>query len=526
MPHLSDEESALLDQAAVALLNDLPAWRLRAVERIELSSALWSERKREIHVKPLVTSIIPDDATNDTQPMCALRKVIDPRFWNPFKPARDSVSLILPITDMPAVPILDLHITVNEQEVYRIPIDESARIQAKHIAHLANEAGLVVSDGLIQLLTAIFYFPPSSYEESWKKYHHPSARTLGYWDQRDSVDVVKEYLHSSADDFAPEASPPFDIVHFYPKWHEISRDIQKIVNEYTISEYLSGAEYPLAALPYFFRELWAQPAKWLPSGDEVTHLLTALQLLLRDAQASNDPAARRLLATYCGYGMRWMAFARCTIPLDKAFIMTVAHKRAVYFTKTRDASFPIRDNFRKTAYTMVAFADAETNHVSVRVADTAIRLHKPEARDALGRRFEGSKRTLDEEVRTFELYFRQDSTRRRAERIWIKLPLRLTRLHSGMLWLTMAITAFGIVLLSVRGVVDDDLTPKDATVILVPVAFAAAFLLARDASTLSMRVRQVRQAILLAELFVLLTMAFFLLLIHYITDPATPMPMR
>ncbi|MGW7368433.1 hypothetical protein ACWGI8_34690 [Streptomyces sp. NPDC054841] len=537
MVSLSQEEAEVLDQAAVALLDNPFAWRLRAIERIELESALWSDRKREIHVKPLVTALREYCGDGDEikkQSLIPARSVLEARSWSPFKDKSGDSALILPITDMPTIPVLDLKITVNGKEVYRIPLDESARIQAKYIVRMAERVGLpVVMNGLperfVEFLTCVFYFPPSPYEKVWRKYHHLSLRTFGHWERRNEVDEIREHLNSIARD----ADPALDdftmeiIEEFYLRWRDVSREIGRLAGDHSIAEYLSGAKYPLLALPYFFQELRAKGTD-PPSGDEVLQLLTALRDLLNGASdiISNPPSgdvgeARKLLETYFSYGMRWVAFARCTVPPDESFIITVSHRRAVYFTKTRDEFSPLRDNSRKTAYTLISFADAETNHVSVRVADTTVRLHRPEARDALGNRFKPSQR-VDEEVRTFELYFRQDSTRDRPKRIWIRLPLRLTRLNSCMLWLTMFITAFGILLLSVRGAARADLTAKDATVILVPVAFTAALLLARDSSTLSMRVRQVRQAILLAELFVLLAMAFVLVLIHYIHDPMPP----
>lgn len=196
---------------------------------------------------------------------------------------------------------------------------------------------------------------------------------------------------------------------------------------------------------------------------------------------------------------------------------------------------------------MVSFRDAETNHVSIRVPDTAVRLHgHPQVFSEAEKIIPGAsgprnvkdkedcRAVVDEEAHTFELYLRQDSTRSRAERIFIKTPLRLTRLSSWMLNLTMAITGFATALLIVRGAPDlhsvfvwallpsmesttgTGLTAKDATLILVPVAFAASLLLARDGSTLSARIKRVRQSILTVELFLLLTTAFVLLLIHHV----------
>jgi hypothetical protein len=52
--------------------------------------------------------------------------------------------------------------------------------------------------------------------------------------------------------------------------------------------------------------------------------------------------------------------------------------------------------------------------------------------------------------------------------------------------------------------------------ILVPVAFAATLLLSRDSSTLSARLRRIRQSILMVELFALLSLAFTMFVAHFI----------
>lgn len=456
---------------------------------------------------------------------------------------------------MPAIPLLDLHISIDGKEQYRIPLDESARIQAKYVAHLACKANLCErrefdgnesNPGLLDLLTAIFYFPTSSYEELWNRRRHPSPRSLSFWDRQEESDVTREYLLSSFEKPSISEEPTSDAIESYKEltsytmesyddWWAVANKIAHLSKGYVISEHVSGAEHPLISLPYLFREL---PCRYkylrnykLPTGNEIHEILIRLHKLLKDAENRDDKDARAFISAYFGYGLRWTAFARCTVPTDRPFIIKMSQKRAVYFTKARDeAAVPLRDGFRKTAYTMIAFADAETNHVSVRVGDTAVRLHRPEARDILGRRIEGPK--VDEEVRTSELYLRQDSMRERDDRIWIKLPLRLTRLHSFMLWFTMLITAFAIALLCFRGIAElnsvtakgpsgsipnqQGLSAKDATVILVPVAFAATLLLSRDSSTLSARLRRMRQSILMVELFTLLGLAFTLFVAHFI----------
>ncbi|MFD9030115.1 hypothetical protein ACFVZW_02945 [Streptomyces sp. NPDC059567] len=513
--------SERLDLAAVTLLSDLPAWRLRAVERIRLSSALWSERDREIHVRPLMSALAERKVLKGrTKQVRALKSTLKaPPAWN-VSGEGDSATLILPITDMPRIPLLDLHITVAGQDVYRIPLDESARIQAKYLSYLARCAKLTnrmhqLSPSLIDLLTAIFYFPSDPFEEIAK--------------DRDRADAQYDYLMERREDF------PFEgMDDAYPQWKLIADKISALATRYVLPDYVSSSEHPLIALPYFCRELKIRSEKRYGALklEVVTGLLDELYSLLEKASDPPAGASReeegaldRFASTYFGYGLRWMAFARCTVPLNEPFTITVRQKRAVYFSKTRDVRPPIKSFLDKTAWTTISFADAETNHVSIRVSDPAVRLlTNPEVEDEKGVSLAGER--IDEEAKTFELYLRQSSTRGRKERILIGTHLRLTRLHSSMLWLAILITGFGLGLLAWRGVVEfrtpstsgrtHGLSAKDAAVILVPATFAASLLLSRDSSTLSARIKQARQAVLTVELFLLLAMAFFLFLLHYI----------
>ncbi|NEE21597.1 hypothetical protein G3M58_85935 [Streptomyces sp. SID7499] len=457
---------------------------------------------------------------------------------------QEEVELVLPIKEFPKIPVLDLTITVAGKEVYRVPKDEGARIQARHIVRLAERAGFMVNDKpkhLIDFLTFLFYFPSHPYDEICRELedHSPDEREY-------------EYIRREFTDLRD---------HVYHQWKDAADEIKDLAVKYAIPDYASGAENPLLALPYLFQETRKRRPPVELSQRDVTELLLYLSHALVGAHraASQDMDARKFVSTYFTYGYRWTAFARCTVPFDKSFIISVREKRAIYFAPERqpkctpfsmsdlrqkgalrlwwrrkNRELPLSERCRqlwsKESWHMVTFADAETNHVSIRVSDTSVRLHNPQPVDE---RKDPLNVDCDEEEKTFELYLRQDSNWPRKERFYIKCPLRLTRLHSMMLYLTMIITALGIYLLLNRGLsapgpadapipgssypqVAQGLTAKDATLILVPVSFAAAFLLIRDSSTLSAWIRRIRQSILLAELLILLAVAFMMLAVHHV----------
>ncbi|MFJ8048996.1 hypothetical protein [Streptomyces luteogriseus] len=507
------------DQAALALLSDLKGWRLRAIERVELSSALWSERDREIHVKPM-SELMAEFDVHDWRNAIAQHRT-----------PTGSLELVLPISELPKIPLLDLTITVAGEPVYRIAKDEGARIEAGHVIHLGEMAGLIqqTPPRLLDFLAYLFYFPSHPYQAVWEKYHRFSMENFDSWMESAIHDAQYEYLTSKGS--------PFDVANYYSSWNALAERIGKLAKGYVVQDCLSAAENPLIALPYLFQEMRRQswsPERAIRSGD-IQLLLGFLCHTLEEADRrarGGDTAAGKFISTYFGYGYRWMAFAKCTVPIDAPFTITMKEKRTIYFTPHSRKRLSLVELWRKEAWQMVAFADAETNHVVVTVSDTAVRLkHRPTAMNEVCRTIRDA---VDEEASTFELYLRYDSSPDRPDRIYIKCPLRLTRLHSGMLWVTMAITAFGLYLLLSRGLpaipdapkhdptkettsqIARGLTAKDASLILVPVAFAASFLLIRDTSTLSSFIRRIRQSILLFELFALLVAAFMLLAVYHL----------
>ncbi|MFF3412868.1 hypothetical protein ACFYW8_43455 [Streptomyces sp. NPDC002742] len=533
------------DDAAVALLADMPTWRLRAIERIELSSAFWSERRRDIHVRPLKEVL--NEKTKKSRAL--QRELCKLAPWTQ-RDGLDTIELILPITELPKIALLDLKITIAERQVTRLSKDEGARIAAQYVIQLAREAELTPEEGepeyLVDFLTFLFYHPSYSYEETLRKYER-----LDY--PRYLAD--RDYLCTKES----EVPVNVDMANNFATWAKRCSSIAKVAESYVIPDYASGAENPLISLPYFFQELDHRSKRedidehlesdaTHPKSEEVNKLLEYVCHVVTKAHNEGSPnaAASRFLSAYFAYGYRWMVFVKCTVPLDQPFTITVEDKRAIYFQPERRLNrteTPYNRLVKQHAWHMVAFADAETNHVSVRVTDTSVRLkhrngwpkilnEKGSGNEILNGKGTGNKSTAkpDEKESTTELFLLQDSTRSRPERIYIESPLGLTRVQAWMLNLTIGITLLAFALLVWRVATDASdvvwidfpaghshgLTSADVTLILVPVAFAASYLLIRDSSTLSMQIRQVRQMILMGALFALLAASFVLMWTHYL----------
>ncbi|MFJ9643225.1 hypothetical protein [Streptomyces sp. NPDC101206] len=518
------------DHVAMTLLGDLPLWRLRAIEHVTLSRAFWSERERIIHVHSFEEvmqrcTARADELRGSLNLIGAVRKM--------------PVGLVLPIAELPKIPILDLEISVDNNPVYRVSKDEAARIQAHYVVDLSRRAGIAPDSfpkSFIDFLTFIFYFPPHGYERHAKGFERLGLAKPNYWWARFN------YLLSEGG--KGEFPARSEMGKLYAVWQKASEDFGKLSRGYVDIDPMSGSQHPMLSIPYLFQELAERAERLgdrsvLVSPDEVADNLSILHGLLReaDAEARVNPHAERFIKTYYSYGYRWMTFARCTIPLDRPFIITMREKRAIYFTPHRHKRPSLMQQFRPSAWQGVSFADAETNHVSIEVSDTDVRIkgrptvYGETIKLPLDEREEPH--FPDEETCTFELYTRVDSQRGRPERIFIKCPLRLMRVRASVLWLTICITAFGWILLFLRGIPDlgtdkvrgqgedipltaNGLTAKDAALILVPVAFAGTLLLSKQDSTLGAWMRKVPHSILLGELFGILATAFILVLIHHI----------
>ncbi|WP_431999261.1 hypothetical protein [Streptomyces sioyaensis] len=518
------------DEAAVTLLDNLHLWRLRAIERVELSQAFWSVREREIHVQPLKEVMWREPR---------MRKGVLRLAKGEKGVALSAAEVVLPISEFPKIPLLDLEITVNGKHVSRLSRDESARVQAHHILRLAERIGGLrkPSPALVNLLAFIFFFPQSPWQKVWSthKYHWERIARGGSYRfhvAREMPYVQLDYLKSKNAQFEGfESFEGFDVRDHYAKWRECVRDIPRLAAGRVITDPLSGSQHPLISLPYYYHEMRLRVANGIaraaevPTASEMTALLEELRELLFGAarEASRGraahPDARRLLAAYFTYGYRWMAMARCRVPLAESFTINVKAKLAIYFTPYAGKGHSVFDRARPKAWQMVPFSDAETNHVSIRVSDTVVRFGTLEIYDESLKIVGGD---VEEEEGGFELYFRQDSEpeESRDERIYIKSPLRLTWAQSLMLYLSIIVTGLGIGLLLHHGLGSLELTVKGATLVLVPTSFVASFLLIRDTSTLSSWLRRPLQLLLLAELFILLVTAFTLLWSgNYTHDP-------
>ncbi|MEW2051674.1 hypothetical protein [Streptomyces sp. NPDC005476] len=113
----------------------------------------------------------------------------------------------------------------------------------------------------------------------------------------------------------------------------------EIVSGYEPKDYTSPTENPLIAVPQFKREFERRNGAEF-TEHAATGALNELASLLEGAQAREDPAevreADRFLRAYAGFGLRWMMFARCRIPKNDPFVITVKES-AQLFSREKEA---------------------------------------------------------------------------------------------------------------------------------------------------------------------------------------------
>jgi hypothetical protein len=454
------------------MLNDLCAWRSRAMDQIQLSDAQWSERSRNIEVRAL------SEVTSLYQFLESLPRAVD-----------GSVRIILPLGEFSKEPLHYFHATVADHHVHRMSRKDTGKLQAAYFSHLAQKAGIgTPSPELVTFLEHIFTFRPSV----WRK-----IRKIG------SDPLWRFFEKMEIDDQVQRVS--------YDQWKRKSVDqIEPLVRRHAISCSTSSVEHPLLALPSFLPE---NPTS------RIEDLLDELYQLLTDAEAKSrlhpQPApnkrfADRLVSTYCAYGRRWEALAVCTVPLDNPFTIQVREKREISFQSPRRqgprAVSAFIDPMTSKARHYVSFRDADSNYVHISSPDMHVHFRRLKCivKDELWRDLQGQP---DDERKEVEYYTRYDSKPERAERIWITCALRQNRLRSAMTLGVFLATISAWCLLMNFGVWDYQpearLNGADVVALLLPVTFAASLLLARESSTLGMRVKRLKQSFLALALAML-----------------------
>ncbi|WP_189134921.1 hypothetical protein [Wenjunlia tyrosinilytica] len=440
------------------------------------------------------------------------------QFGDPPTFGPDRATILLPIGDFPKVSQVDLTFTVAGERVHRVSRKENGEIQARYFRRLAERTPVRQCgvNRLDPLLTAIFTFDPTALKGELNNYKRPFRHPLLWWQKmgRKTNPGIK-YVKKAIDRGVRDET-------VFNHCHQVAEDIGSFIEGYMLSTDHSAAEYPLLALPELFRNHPHMTER------DALKLLRRLRLLLRQAKnraAADNDAAKSLLYTYFSYGRRWEAFARCEIPLNEHFLIEVREKREVLFNSPKEERSRLAwlgtwfcDRIAPRVRQYVAFADAESNHVNIRVDDTSVQLGfwGTGARDETYSQIPSTERP-DAEHRTREYYSRYDSkaARRRPDsrmqRLWIECRLLPTWMRLFMGWGFIVATWSAIYLVVRLGFAGcEHLTTSDVLAILFPVTFASSLLLVQDTTTLGRHIKRAKQSLLLFFLLALWGLVFAL----------------
>lgn len=234
-----DESDA--EAIAVLLLKD-PKWRVRAVERIDLTSASWCDRRRSVHVKAL-ESFLPSE----------------------FVSGRKRARLYVPIGSFPKGPLLDFSVSVAGAPAFLLPRNEHARIHVEYVKFLAAQAGITVRPSLESLLAAIFGFASNPWEVFLQSESNPSKGVIN--------SLLCNYFKKNG---LPGWNGGPVAVEVVETWASAVDAIQKLVRERAPENVLSAAENPLLALPHLEPHLLPNPQTVVDLLSELKDFLTAV----------------------------------------------------------------------------------------------------------------------------------------------------------------------------------------------------------------------------------------------------------
>lgn len=472
------------DRVLFRLMENPRAWRLRSVERIDLPSALWEERRRSVHVH-------------------SLREMLD------LSPADECARLILPIGAVPRNVRIDLDIEVDGDTAFLLSREEHGNYKAGYLKYFADQItdpdrgrrlGDRLSDssrpGLTDFLSHIFSFRSPHLRDYLDKYR-PA--------QKDRL--LLDYLHRSwrrCDKKGDQLT-----MATLRGWLEYTDRIGELVrNTKVVSPWRESAtENPLLAVPVVAS---------LTTDEDVTNILAKLCHFLeavgREWERGNS-SARRLLEAYALLGTDWIVLAECTVPLDRPFMIKTCEKRVVDFGVDIPPRRGVDDppekkwkSWRPIVRELVLFNDAKSNHVNVRSSDYTIELkeHKYEVSSE-----EPPPEDLVDNRELFSYYSSNDA---RHDRIWFTFKLRQTtsiRITIGIVWVSIVATIGNLWWLGYFRH-SHPLGMKDMAGLLFPASIAASLLLTRSNTTLGMRVNRLPHTVTAALLIGLIATAILL----------------
>lgn len=453
------------ENLALILLSESD-WRVRAVERIDLTSASWTDRTKSIQAAAL-------------------------RAWLEISHLYSHAQVYLPIATFPNGLLLDFNVRVAEGPAFLLQRSHHSDLRTKYLELLAGDAGVEVEEDVRAMMSATFGFATAAWHEvrlpEFEKYT-PSPTEFAA--------LLHRYLRTTMNQDWIEGVTPEVVANWMTTY---TKEITNLAYERSAPSIDSACAHPLLALPNVSQE-------WLGTQEDAENLLTRFQEFFHamkdklsepDANDAQRTAAKEFLNRYASYGNYWDAFVECTVPLDEPFLIHISEKRGLHFgapsESTPSAGISPSWALAKSSNQLVVFNDAGSNHVNIRVTDTNVELVGSEftITDEQGRKMQGFPDFFQS---TSELLMFSSTKDDRLKHLWVNIPLKPASTTAVSRWTTVVMTSSALLgfifllfhWLSAGG--HKTVNAGDVVVILVPTAIAASLLLVRETSTLSAQI--------------------------------------
>ena len=429
------------DVTAALLLEPL-AWRVRAVEHLEVDSDSTCIRRRSLQCGPLRSVLSEHVELGEAQ----------------------SAFLVLNVATLPRALLFDFDVQgPGGTSAFLLSRTEIAAREVHFLCQMAARAGLSVPSQLLPFLEAMVGMT----DAPWGKEGPPSNLT-----------GIAEFIRSGIGD--PGES-------LLSNWMALSDEVHELLSSRTEGPGpYTPVEQPVLAIPDLFNIVEIRAL------DEVTAVLEGYRNLVRAAQAGSNmdrpTDADDFLNSLADYGRHYEMLVDVDVPLDRPFVIEYSERR------------PMKLSWRNRGYQDLVIADAQSNHVSLRVTDPNVRIRDltirtPDRKDVAY----GIFRILEtNQAQTFYAYDR-DRDYRVAVRFHVAPLWRLSFVPYTVLLVIVALTV---------ALVHEGLhTLKDLALIVGPSAIAASVLAAREPTTLGSRLRRMSTLALAVALAVMLAVA-------------------
>lgn len=422
----------LLNREVTAALLGAPLeWRVRVVEQIDVDSPTGTHRRRSLQTQPLRPVIAAAVGVSDAQAASVATHAL----------------LALPVAPVSKGPLLDFDVYGPAGEsALLLPRAEIAARQVLLLAAQAEEAGVPITAAAAMVAEQAFAFT----DAPWRQFRPD----------------LHAYLLAGTE---PDAEPQV------AEWERLADAAGSVLAPYADTPSADSAvECPALVVPALLAEgLVNGPAAATQALQEYADLcLAAVAAARDDGNPERAGSALVFLNTLVDYGTHYDLMAIMKVPLDEPFLVKTSDRRSL--------SLSIGRNEGRQS---LVIADAQSNHVALRVIDPNARLAGTPRADhpAGGRAYGLFAATQSAQVHSF---YASDPDR--DYRILLVFQVASLKRLQGVPY---AIAA-ALVVLSLLVLVEDP-GDRELALLVTPAALAATILLSREPSALGSRLRLV-----------------------------------